>query len=80
MTSQTELHTSLTISDQLQSLAMYSDTLHTGLCRLYNVALPLISMPPHMLPLCLFVCLFTLVPQCHVLLALFVPLPDCFCC
>src|SRR5258705_9027590 len=75
------LHTGFCISpinsDQLQSLAKYSDVLCIGLHRLCNIALPLVSVPPHMLPLCLFVCLFTFVPQCHMLLALFVNGGDC---
>src|SRR5258708_32877435 len=49
--------------------------LHTGLHGLYNIAPPLISMPLHVPPLCLFVCLFTLVPWHHMLLALFVYFP-----
>src|SRR5258708_16624876 len=49
--------------------------LHIGLCRLCDIILPLVSMPPHMPPLCLFVCLCILVPWCHVLLALFVYFP-----
>src|SRR6266481_3428780 len=75
------LHTGFCISpinsDQLQSLAEYSDVLCIGLHRLCNIALPLVSVPPHMPPLCLFVCLFTFVPQCHMLLALFVNGGDC---
>ncbi|SRR5258708_1552051 len=54
---------------------MYSDALHIGLHRLCNIVLPLVSMPLHVLPLCLFVCLFILVPWHHVLLALFVYFP-----
>src|SRR5258708_21427181 len=54
---------------------MYSDMLHIRLCRLCDVVPPLVSAPPHMLPLCLFICLFILVPWCHVLLALFVYFP-----
>ena len=40
------------------TLHMYSDILHSKLWRLCDVTPPLVSMPPHMLPLCLFVCLF----------------------
>src|SRR6266436_620911 len=75
MTLHTDFHMSLNISDQLQVLAMYSDALHIRLCRLHNVVLPLVSVPPHVLPLCLFVCLCILVPWCHMLLALFVYFP-----
>src|SRR5258708_28228511 len=75
MTLHTELCTSLNISNQLQSFATYSDVLHIGLCRSCNVVSPLVSAPLHMLPLCLFVCLFILVPQHHMLLALFVYFP-----
>ncbi len=75
----TTLHTgfctSLINSDQLQSLAAYSDMLCIGLCRLCDIALPLVPVPLHVPPLCLFVCLFTFVPWHHVLLALFVYLP-----
>ncbi len=63
------------ISNQLQCFATYSDTLCIGLHRLCDVVLPLVSTPPHMPPLCLFVYLFTLVPQRHMLLALFVYFP-----
>ncbi len=59
-------------SNQLWSLVAYSDMLCIGLCRLCDVVLPLVSAPPHVPPLCLCVCLCILVPQYHVLLALFV--------
>ncbi len=75
MTSHTGSCISLINSDQLRSLAAYSDMLHIGLHRLHNIALPLVSVPLHVLPLCLFVCLFTFVPQHHMLLALFVYFP-----
>src|SRR5260221_11047087 len=69
------MHQALHTSELLQSLPAYSDTLCNGLCRLHVAALPLVSAPPHMLPLCLFVCLFILVPWHHMLLALFVYFP-----
>src|SRR5258708_4079516 len=65
------MHQALHTSELLQSLPAYSDTLCNGLCRLHVAALPLVSAPPHMLPLCLFVCLFILVHWYHMLLALF---------
>src|SRR5258708_7264175 len=40
-----------------------------------NIVPPLVSAPLHMLPFCLFVCLFILVPWHHVSLALFVYFP-----
>src|SRR5258708_24190307 len=64
-TSHTELHAS----------PINSDALCIGLCRPCDIVLPLVSVPPHMLPPCLFVCLFIPVPRCHVLLALFVYFP-----
>src|SRR5258708_14947370 len=75
MTLHTDFCMSLNISNQLQGLATYSDALHIRLHGLCNVILPLVSVPPHVPPLCLFVCLCILVPQCHVLLALFVYFP-----
>ena len=82
-------------SEHLQSPSMYSDTLHSRLCRLHNNhTAPCIRTPTHATP-CLFVYLFTFVIGAHV--AFFVclfPLPvvsdidrqqanaksDCACC
>ena len=75
MTLHTGFCISLINSNQLQSLAAYSDMLHIGLHRLCDITLPLVSMPPHVPPLCLFVCLFAFVPWHHMLLALFVYFP-----
>ena len=52
-----------------------TDTLHIRLCGQCDIALPLVSAPPHMLALCLFVCLFTFIPQHHMPLALFAYFP-----
>ncbi len=61
----TEFCASLMVSNPLQSFAAYSDTLCIGLHRLCDAALPLVSVPLHMPSLCLFICLFIFVPQCH---------------
>ena len=65
-------HQTLHTSKHLQSFPTYSDTLHSKLQRPCNITSPLVSVPLHVLPLCLFVCLFILTHWCHVSLALFV--------